>query len=134
MVLSRDNGCTGECDVLVVDDDPDILELLLAHLTKRGVHARVLTSGRDLVEEIGRARPRLLLLDVMLPDFNGYRLCDALKNEPSVMGTPIYFMTVLPPDDVIWHAGQCGASGFIQKPFTFADIDGVLASLGIGKV
>nr|MDO8088356.1 response regulator [Candidatus Sigynarchaeum springense] len=132
MTMAKDNGCSENCDVLVVDDDRDMLELLLAHMTKKGVRTRLLTIGNDLVGEIARSRPRLVLLDVMLPGFNGYQLCSSLKNEPVIANTPIYFITALPPDDVIWHVTQCGASGFIPKPFILADIDKVLAAHGIG--
>ncbi|NMC07590.1 MAG: response regulator [Candidatus Lokiarchaeota archaeon] len=131
MFLTKDNGCRDSCDVLVIDDDPDVLDLLLAILTKRGVSSKVLTSGKDLVVEIGRSHPRLLLLDVRLPGFNGYALCDLLKNEPSAAGIPIYFITALPAADVAWHVAQCGAAGFIQKPFTLADIDNLLAEHGL---
>ncbi len=131
MIMTKDNGSDASCDVLVIDDDVDILYLLIAHLTTRGIHAKGMTSGKDLVNIITRDRPRLVLLDVMMPVFNGYSLYEAIKNETSMGGTLVYFISALPEQDLAWHVERSGAAGFIAKPFRMADIDAAIAAAGI---
>ncbi len=120
------------CDVLVVDDENDVLELVISHLSNKGICVKGMTSGKGLAEAIARDRPRLVLLDVVMPEFNGYTLCEAIKTGNGIDDTRVYFISALPEEDVARHVERSGAAGFIAKPFTFADIDAVLAANGIG--
>jgi DNA-binding response OmpR family regulator len=86
------------------------------------------------VWEISHNHPRVVFLDVAMPGFNGYTLCEAVKDEPEAMKPPIYFITAMPEKDVSWHVKRCGAAGFIAKPFTFAEIDAVLAANGLSLI
>jgi DNA-binding response OmpR family regulator len=130
MIITKDTDHDTSCDVLVIDDDVDILYLLIAHLTSRGIHAKGMTSGKDLPEVLASVRPRLVLLDVMMPVFNGYALYEAIKNEMALGGTSVYFISALPEQDLSWHVEQSGAAGYVAKPFTIADIDAILAAAG----
>ncbi len=131
MIITKDNGHDTSCDVLVIDDDVDILYLLISHLTTRGIHVKGMTSGKDLVHMVTRDRPRLVLLDVIMPMFNGYALYEAIKNEMALGGTRVYFISALPEQDLAWHVERSGADGYVAKPFTMADIDAVIAAAGI---
>ncbi len=134
LIINFDKGGDTSCDVLVIDDDVDILHLLISHITTRGIHVKGMTSGKDLVEKITRDPPRLVLLDVMMPMFNGYQLYEAIKNWAAINGTRVYFISALPEQDLSWHVQMSGAAGYITKPFSMADIDAVLAAAGLLSV
>ncbi len=131
--MNKGNGNNEPYDVFVIDDDEDILHLLILHLTERGLRAKGLTNGTDLVEILVRNPPRLVLLDVMMPVLNGYRLYSSIKSEETLRGTHVYFISALPQRSVAWYARTSGAAGFIPKPFSMADIDIVLDSVGFKK-
>jgi DNA-binding response OmpR family regulator len=132
MMIGR-NTSTEPYDVFVIDDDEDILHLLILHLVERGIRARGMTNGMDLVEILVRNPPRLVLLDIMMPVLNGYALYSAIKSEEALGGTQVYFISALPERSVAWYARTIGAAGFIPKPFSMADIDIVLDSVGLGR-
>nr|MDO8084020.1 response regulator [Candidatus Sigynarchaeum springense] len=123
----REHGC----DVVVVDDDADILHLLVSHIKEKGIRVKGLRSGVELADIIASERPRLLLLDVLMPVFNGYALYDSIKEETARIGTRVYFISALPERNLKWSVQTSGAAGYITKPFSMADIDAVLAEAGI---
>jgi two-component system chemotaxis response regulator CheY len=133
MIKTDVNSSIEPIDVFVIDDDEDILHLLILHLIERGIRAKGMTSGTDLVEILVRNPPRLVLLDVMMPILNGYTLYSAIKSEEALSDTLVYFISALPERNVAWYARTSGAAGFIPKPFSMADIDIVLDSVGFGR-
>ncbi len=130
IIITTDGGCD-TCDVLVIDDDEDLLQLLISHLVARGIKGKGITNGKDLVELVNRYRPRLVLLDIMMPIFDGYMLYDIIKSKIAQGGTCVYFISAITEQDVLRHVESTGVTGFIEKPFSFDDIDAVLDLCGI---
>ena len=75
--------------VLVVEDEPDVVELLRYHLGHEGYAVLIAPTGGDVVRRARDARPDLILLDVMLPQLNGWDVCRRLKAEPETRGIPV---------------------------------------------
>ncbi len=134
MIKTGSDGIERGCDVIVVDDDADVLRLLTSYLTGKGIRTKGMNTGMGLAEFLARDRPRLVLLDVMMPVSNGYALYDTIKKDAALNGTKVYFISALPERNLAWYVQTNGAAGYITKPFSTADIDAVLAAVGISAV
>lgn len=101
-------------ELLVVDDDPAIVELLKMYLEKSEFAVRVATTGPEALEEVDRRRPDLVLLDIMLPGLDGYEVCQVLRQRH---GLPIIFVSAR-DDELDPIIGlEFGADDYITKPF-----------------
>lgn len=103
--------------ILVVDDTPASLKLLTGILSDKGYHVRPASSGRLALRSAGVAMPDLVLLDVMMPDMDGYEVCRQLKARENTRGVPVIFLSSLdqPLDKV--KGFLAGGVDFITKPF-----------------
>jgi two-component system, sensor histidine kinase and response regulator len=81
--------------LLIIDDTPDNLGLLLDLLGKRGFKVLVAHNGEDGIETAEFAQPDLILLDVKMPGMDGFEVCEILKSKPKLKDIPIIFMTAL---------------------------------------
>ena len=103
--------------VLIVDDVVSNVLLLKILLTNEKFQICTATNGRDCVEKTKSEHPDLILLDVMMPDINGFDTAVILKKDPETRDIPIIFLTALnTPSDLV-HGFQVGASDFLTKPF-----------------
>ncbi|MEZ5336362.1 MAG: methanogen output domain 1-containing protein [Methanolobus sp.] len=101
--------------ILVVDDEIMNIELLKAYL-EENYEVITATNGRDALELVGEEKPDIILLDVMMPDINGYQVCEQLKADPETQFTPVIMVTALSGRDD-WIAGiEAGADEFLTKP------------------
>jgi DNA-binding response OmpR family regulator len=104
--------------VLVVEDDHDIAALLAHSLRKHGFTPSVRHSGGEVVDEIRRDPPDLLLLDVMLPGRDGLEICRALRADPATAGVPIILVTARAEEGDRIAGLDLGADDYITKPFS----------------
>jgi signal transduction histidine kinase len=104
-------------DILVVDDNAHDLDLAMSILSGRGFDIRVATSGRRALAAAKALAPDLVLLDITLPDMDGYTVCARLKEEPATAGVPVIFISGL--DGVVdkVRAFEAGGSDYVSKPF-----------------
>lgn len=101
--------------ILVVDDDPDIRELLQEYLTQTGFVVDAVEDGKSLFNYLAtNSDPNLILLDVMLPDSNGFRLCEEIRETSSV---PIIMLTAVSDESDQIEGLEIGADDYIAKPF-----------------
>ncbi|GAA0358069.1 sigma-54 dependent transcriptional regulator [Bowmanella denitrificans] len=103
--------------VLLVDDKPDNLDLLVNYLAECGLELKVATDGEQGLELAAEYVPDLILLDVMMPGLNGYEVCDRLRNMPTTRHCPVIFMSALNDTDSKVRGFDAGAVDFISKPF-----------------
>lgn len=104
--------------ILVVDDEPDLLELVRVNLVQEGYRVEAMTSGRMAWTELHRARPALLILDLMLPDLSGTDLCRQIRATASLADLPIIMLTAK-ADEVDRVVGfEVGADDYVTKPFS----------------
>jgi len=117
--------------VLIIEDEPDIAEVLRYSLEKAGFNTRsVLTGEEGLNASLDRTNPpSLLLLDLQLPGMNGLEICRRLRHEPATQRTPIVIITAntLPSD--IRTSLQLGANDYFAKPFSVREVVGQVRSL-----
>ncbi|RKX22079.1 MAG: hypothetical protein DRP51_03035 [Candidatus Zixiibacteriota bacterium] len=104
--------------VLVIDDEPQITEIIDTFLTSSGyeVHAsNVAAEGLNLAKQL---KPDVILLDIMMPDVDGYSLCNDLKNDNDTAGIPVVFLTGKDRNDDMGRSFKVGGDMFIKKPFS----------------
>ena len=88
--------------VLVVDDEPDLLELIHYNLTKAGYDVASVLSGEEALAHVRASLPDLIVLDVLLPGLDGLEVCKALRRNPTTAGIPIVMLTARSEDaDVV---------------------------------
>lgn len=109
-------------DILVVDDTPANLQVLTGMLKDRGYKVRPVPGGKMAVLAASRQPPDLILLDINMPDLNGYQVCEQLKADERLGGIPIIFISALtePLDKV--KAFATGGVDYITKPFQMEEL------------
>jgi two-component system, OmpR family, alkaline phosphatase synthesis response regulator PhoP len=104
--------------MLIIEDEPDIAELMRFHLHREGFAVRSVHSGRVALNEIERNPPDLILLDLMLPDLDGLEVCRRLKRVPQTADIPIVMVTAKGEEADIVTGIELGADDYITKPFS----------------
>ena len=104
--------------ILVVDDEPDILELTRLALTQDGFEVDVAATGNEALDQLRRARPDLVVLDLMLPDRPGTEICRAMRANPEQKDIPVIMLTAR-SDEVDRVVGfELGADDYVTKPYS----------------
>ncbi len=109
--------------VLVVDDDPDILDAICDILDAEGYRVCRARHGQEALEQVESERPDIILLDLMMPVMDGVAFSQALRKRPAVSDVPI---VVISADGNPQRAAAVGAAGYLAKPF---DIDALLTQV-----
>ena len=105
-------------DVLIVEDEPDIRNLIVHHLTRDGFRCRTAGSGAEALARVRVAAPDLVVLDLMLPEMTGLEVCRRLRADPTTAGVPIIMLTAK-TDEVDRIVGlEMGADDYVAKPFS----------------
>lgn len=109
-------------DLLLVDDTPDNLRLLSLMLTENGYKTRKVINGERALQAVEVVTPDLILLDINMPDINGYEVCRRLKKSDKTRDIPVIFISAL--DDVFdkVKAFQAGGVDYITKPFQVEEV------------
>lgn len=109
-------------DILVVDDTPANLEFLSEILTTQGYKVRSVLSGQAAIKVARAAQPDLILLDIKMPELDGYETCKLLKANPLTQEIPIIFLSALDRADDKVEAFSCGGVDYIPKPFQVEEL------------
>jgi two-component system, sensor histidine kinase and response regulator len=117
-----DREDTHKGDILVVDDKPDNLKLLSFLLSKNGYKVRQATSGEMALETVQNQPPDLILLDILMPNMNGYEVCRQLKASTSTAEIPVIFLSALSDTFDKVKAFELGGRDYITKPFQIQEI------------
>ena len=104
--------------ILVAEDDPDIGSLLEHYLRKAGFLPTLVASGRDVMPQIKREAPDLLVLDLMLPGLDGLQLCRAIRGDAATAAIPIIMVTAKAEESDRIVGLELGADDYITKPFS----------------
>jgi two-component system alkaline phosphatase synthesis response regulator PhoP len=103
--------------ILVVDDDPDIVRLLCAYLERDGYAVLVAYDGETALHILRREHPDLVLLDLMLPDRDGWDVTRVVRGDPALASTPIIMLTARVEDNDKIVGLELGADDYVTKPF-----------------
>jgi DNA-binding response OmpR family regulator len=115
--------------ILVVEDDPDIAELIRHYLEKSGHAVQVLGSGGAVLAKVRGERPDLIVLDLMLPGLDGLMVCQALRSDPLTAAIPIIMVTAR-GDEADRIAGlELGADDYVTKPFSAKELAARVSAL-----
>jgi len=118
MVVSPPNASHCDlCNILIVDDTPDNLRLLAKMLEAKGYVVRKALNGRMALQSAYRDPPDLILLDINMPEMNGYEVCKELKTSPLTQEIPIIFISALDQVNNKLQAFESGGQDYITKPF-----------------
>jgi sigma-B regulation protein RsbU (phosphoserine phosphatase) len=109
-------------DILVVDDMPSNLRLLSQTLAEKGYGVRTVTSGPRALESARTSPPDLILLDVRMPEMDGYEVCTQLKQDERTAHIPIIFISALDQVEDKVQAFQYGGVDYITKPFQVEEV------------
>src|SRR5439155_6861353 len=108
--------------MLVVEDDPDIAQLVARYLEKGGFAADVVSSGRDALTAIGARAPDLLILDRMLPYVDGLEICRAVRSNAKTAAMPIIILTARAEESDRIVGLELGADDYVAKPFSPSEL------------
>ena len=103
---------------LVVEDEPEIADLVKFHLEREGVDVTITRSGRRALELARKSIPDLLVLDVMLPDLDGLEVCRRLKENDETKKIPVVMLTARGSEADIVAGIEMGADDYVTKPFS----------------
>ncbi|MCL4220682.1 MAG: response regulator [Phycisphaerales bacterium] len=102
--------------ILLVDDNEQNLELLLAYLEDLPCTVQTATDGVQALEKMASLNPDLVVLDIMMPRMSGYQVCERIKADPAMRDTPVVMVTALNEVGDVERAVDAGADDFLTKP------------------
>ena len=104
-------------DVLIIDDDDSTINLLKDYFDTKGYTTKELSKGKEALFLLKKNIPKLILLDVILPDTDGYEICKEIRSETRLKDIPIFYITAVPEGEVREKIEETGANGYFIKPF-----------------
>jgi len=110
-------------DILLIEDDLATIRLLTSYFESKGYKCKGVVSGTKGLEELRGGIPKLILLDIILPDISGYEICKMIKDHQKYNEIPLYLLTAIPGSEVERKMGETKADGYILKPFDFSDFE-----------
>ena len=113
VLISTPRSGERQSTILVVDDDPNIRELLTQELTEAGYQVVAATNGREALAAVRRQQPDLVVLDVMMPEMNGFDVAAVLKNDPQTMEIPIVILSIVQDRE---RGFRLGIDRYLTKP------------------
>lgn len=108
--------------ILVVDDSLAMVKMIQSVLEKGGYRAVGISDPSRVEQTIDSERPSLILLDVVMPERNGFQICRALKSSEAYMSIPVILVTSKSTSSDRYWAEQQGANGYVVKPFEAEDL------------
>ncbi len=106
----------GEIKILLVDDEPDILEIVGYNLSSEGYNVTTAKNGNEAIAKAKKERPHLIILDVMMPEMDGIETCEHIRKSPDLKDTIITFLTARGEDYSQVAGFDAGADDYITKP------------------
>ena len=120
--------------ILIADDDEDILALVDRALSESGYEVLLARDGAGALATARERKPALALLDIAMPELDGYEVTSALKNDPATKDTIVILFTARSEASDVEKGYEAGADDYIMKPFTLKTLQGrVLAALERAK-
>jgi len=115
--------------ILVVDDEPAIVDLVRQLLMRRGHEIVTASDGDAALQAIYDLKPDLVVLDLMLPKLSGWEVCRRVKEDKEVRGIPILMLTARREDRDLVGGLELGADDYVKKPFSTAELDARITAL-----
>ncbi len=120
-------------DILLIEDDLATIRLITSYFESKNYDCKGVISGAKAFEELRKVIPKVILLDIILPDLSGYDICQTIKTDNAYKKIPVYFLTAISASEIKKRLNETLADGYILKPFNFSDFDVIFEILN-GKV
>jgi DNA-binding response OmpR family regulator len=104
--------------ILIVDDEPNIVMSLDFLMRKNKYEVFIARNGKEAIEIAEKEIPNIMLLDIMMPEVDGFEVCEHLKNNPKTKGIKIIFLSAKGKEEDLEKGLKLGASDYITKPFS----------------
>lgn len=104
--------------ILAVDDEPELTDLMYYHLVRAGHEVTTAANGWEAIHSVRLHRPDVILLDLMLPDLDGFGVCEILRRDPRTATIPIIIVSAWASNDSRNLGLELGALDYITKPFS----------------
>ena len=108
--------------ILAVDDEKHIVRLVQINLEKAGYTVSIASNGREALESVAANRPDLIVMDVMMPEMDGFAALQKLKDNPSTQNIPVIMLTAKAQDADVFKGWQSGADLYLTKPFNPSEL------------
>lgn len=115
--------------ILAVDDQPDQLAMVKELLHEEGFTVETAPNGFAALKQLAHNRPELILVDISMPDMNGFTFCETLRKNPATASIPIIMLTGLRSQFNQVNALACGVDAYIAKPFMADELLGKVTEL-----
>ncbi|OHB33125.1 MAG: two-component system response regulator [Desulfuromonadaceae bacterium GWC2_58_13] len=106
--------------ILIVEDEESLLKLESILLISKGFEVKGVSNGRAALEAVAEEKPDLILLDIMLPEIDGFEVCRRIKSDPSTRHIPVVMLTAKKSREDMVRGEKVGADWYITKPFKSA--------------
>ncbi len=110
-------------DILLIEDDLATIRLITSYFESKHYICKGVVSGTKGLEELRRVVPKVILLDIILPDLSGYDICQTIKTDNTYKKIPVYFLTAISASEIKKRLNETLADGYILKPFNFSDFN-----------
>ncbi len=108
--------------ILIIDDEQDLVDFVKLRLEANNYRVVAAGDGKEGLSACARENPDLVLLDILIPKIDGFKVCQALKKDPRTAGIPVIMLTAKDHADDIKSAKESGVDGYIIKPFDSATL------------
>ena len=115
--------------ILVVEDEESLLKLESILFTSKGYEVTGVRDGKSALEAIAAKRPDLVVLDIMLPDLDGFEICRSIKDNPATCTIPVIMLTAKKSAQDLERGRLAGANAYITKPFKSVKVLEVIEGL-----
>jgi len=109
-------------NILIIEDDPEAAHILELSLRREGYTVSIAMDGTQGLTAIQTQRPDLVLLDLMMPDIDGFEVCRRVRSNPATVNLPIIVVSARTHDADKKMANQVGANGYLTKPYRRAEL------------
>ena len=109
-------------DLLIIEDDVTTFTILNDFFESKGYTSKGIVTGMQALSELKRITPKVILLDILLPDIDGFQICKMIKADERLMNIPVYYITAIQESEVIENLEKTGADGYFLKPFKFSQL------------
>lgn len=108
--------------ILIVDDEPSIVMSLEYLLRRKKYDVLIARNGTEALQALGKDLPDLILLDIMMPDVDGYEICEYVKTSPTLKHIKVIFLSAKSKKSDIEKGRSLGADAYVVKPFSTKDL------------
>ena len=107
--------------ILIIDDDALTIMVLTDFFELKGYTCKGIKNGTQALEHLRRIKPKIILLDILLPDINGYEICKKIKSDESYNDILIFYISAVPENEIKLRMKETMADGYFLKPFNFPE-------------